>query len=242
MPLIHKLNAFARLSQDDEALIARVAAKRAFVEARQDVVGEGGPAVAIILIESGWACRYRMLEDGRHQIVALLLPGDVCDYNVFVLGKVDHAIAALTPLTVAQISPAGFEELISSHIRLRQALWWDQLVSQAVQREWTVNLGQRSALERLAHFLCEVFYRLRVVGLTRRNSCAFPLTQSELGEATGLSAVHVNRTLQELRSGNLISLKDRTLRIPDLGALEQAALFDDAYLHLGGDGRYLDAS
>jgi len=121
-------------------------------------------------------------------------------------------------------------------------MWWEALVQNAIQREWVLNLGQRDSFERLSHFLCEVFLRLRAVGMTDGDTCAFPATQAELSAALGLSAVHVNRTLQELRSAGLIVLKDKTLTIPDMDALERAALFNRNYLHLDREGAHLDAN
>lgn len=243
IPLVRKLRAYTRLSEQDEALLVRITSEhRRQLSAREDVVGEGKPPRTINVFETGWGCRYKVLEDGRRQIIGLLLPGDMCDLNIYLLSQMDHSIGTLTSATISEISRRGFDELMTGHLRIRSALWWEQLVANAIQREWSVNLGQRTALERLAHLLCEIYYRLRVVGLTEGNQCDFPLTQTELGEATGLSTVHVNRTLQELRAANLIVLKDRTLQIPDLEALEDVALFDPGYLHLEHEGRHLDAN
>jgi CRP-like cAMP-binding protein len=242
-PFARKLGAYTQLSDEDQALLDRVTSEHTrHLGAREDIVAEGRPPHAINVFETGWGCRYKTLEDGRRQIVGLFLPGDMCDLNVYLLSQMDHSIGALTAATISEISRSGFDELMTSHPRIRSALWWEQLVAGAIQREWSVNLGQRTALERLAHLLCEVFYRLRVVGLTDGDRCDFPLTQTELGEATGLSTVHVNRTLQELRAANLIILKDRTLQIPDLEELEDVAMFDPAYLHLEHEGRHLDAN
>lgn len=243
IPLVRKLRAYTRLSEQDEALLVRITTEhRRQLNAREDVVGEGRPPHAINVFETGWGCRYKMLEDGRRQIIGLFLPGDMCDLNIYLLSQMDHSIGALTTATISEVSRRGFDELMNGHVRIRSALWWEQLVANAIQREWSVNLGQRTALERLAHLLCEIYYRLRIVGLTDGNQCDFPLTQTELGEATGLSTVHVNRTLQELRAANLIVLKDRTLQIPNLEALEDAALFDPGYLHLEHEGQHLDAN
>ncbi len=183
-----------------------------------------------------------MLEDGRRQVIAFFLPGDLCDLNIFVLRQMDHSIGSITGVSVSEISRHGFDELMLAHPRVTQALWWEGLVAMATQREWAVNLGQRDATERIAHLFCELFIRLKTVGLTRGLSFDMPLTQSELGEATGLSAVHVNRTLQELRALGLIVLKDRTLTISSFEALARTALFTANYLHLEREGRHLDAN
>lgn len=242
-PLIEKLGHFVRLASADRDIIERISAERVRgFAAREDIIREGDRPQHVNLILSGWACRYKMLEDGRRQIVAFFLPGDLCDLNVFVLREMDHSIAAITDIAVSEITRAGFDELMLAHPRVTQALWWESLVAVATQREWAVNLGQRDAVERMAHLFCELYLRLRTVGLTRGDSIDMPLTQPEIAEATGLSAVHVNRTLQELRAAGLIVLKDRTLTIPNFGALKDFALFNANYLHLDREGRHLDAN
>ena len=133
---------------------------------------------------------------------------------------------------MAEITRQNFEAILEGHPRITQALWWDALVSMAIQREWTVNLGQRDALERVAHLLCELFIRLRSAGLTRGHSCTFPLTQAELADATGMSTVHVNRVLQQMRADGLVHTKGTVLTIPDWEALKMVGDFDPIYLHL----------
>jgi CRP-like cAMP-binding protein len=241
--LIAKLERFARLSADDKAALRRLAAMNVRnLAAHQDMIREGDKPVEINLMLSGWACRHKHLEDGRRQIIAFFLPGDLCDHHVFVLKEMDHSVSTITPVTVAGVSREAFEEAALKHPRITQALWWEALVAFAIQREWTVNLGQRTASERMAHLLCEIFLRLQSVGLVDGNSCDFPLTQAELGEATGLSTVHVNRTLQDLRTAGIIELKARRLTILDMSGLMQASLFNPNYLHLGHEGRHLDAN
>jgi CRP-like cAMP-binding protein len=125
---------------------------------------------------------------------------------------------------------------------LTQALWWHELVTAAIQREWTLNLGQRSAYERLAHLLVELYIRLAAVGRAQEGRCDFPLTQNDLADATGLTAVHVNRTLQELRRDELIELDRKQLRILDLKRMMDVSMFNPNYLHLDHEGRHLDAN
>ncbi|MGE5723275.1 MAG: Crp/Fnr family transcriptional regulator, partial [Sphingomonadales bacterium] len=161
--------------------------------------------------------------------------------HVYALKTMDHSVGAITPLQAAEIGGDEFEQLLQDHPRIAQALYWDELVKIAIQREWTVNLGQRSAYERIAHLLCESYLRLRAVGLAQEHGCPFPLTQVDLADATGLTAVHVNRTLQELRKDGVIELYGRKLHIPSLQRLKSAALFNDNYLHLDHEGRHLDA-
>lgn len=212
------------------------------VGARRDLVREGEKPRAVNVVLDGWACRYKQLPDGRRQVVSFFLPGDLCDANVFILREMDHSIGAITKVRYAEIMPADFEDLMTQSPRITQALWWHELVTAAVQREWTTNVGQRSAYERIAHLLCELFIRLRQVQLTEGESCDFPLTQTDIADATGLTSVHVNRTLQELRREGLIGLAGKRLTIPDLRALMNVSMFNANYLHLDREGRHLDAN
>ncbi|HZI42377.1 MAG TPA: Crp/Fnr family transcriptional regulator, partial [Gemmatimonadaceae bacterium] len=182
------------------------------------------------------------LPDGKRQIVSLFVPGDFCDVNVYILKQMDHSIAAITRLKVAMISPDEMNALTAERPRITQALWWHELVSVATQREWTLNLGQRSAYERLAHLLIELYMRLNVVGRAHDGRCDFPLTQNDLADATGLTSVHVNRTLQELRRDRLIELERKQLHILDLPRMMDVAMFNPNYLHLDHEGRHLDAN
>lgn len=206
------------------------------------MIREGDKPRAVNLLVEGWACRYRQLPDGRRQIVSFFIPGDLCDANVFILREMDHSIGAITRIKIAEISPDEFEHLMSESVRITKALWWHELVEAGIQREWTTNVGQRTAYERIAHLLCELFVRLQSVGLVRDESCDFPLTQVDIADATGLTAVHVNRTLQELRKNQLVELHQRTLTIPDLERLQDVAMFNSNYLHLDREGRHLDAN
>lgn len=242
-PLVRKLEHFVKLSTDDrDALDDMAANKVRDCRARYDIIREGDRPDHVNLVLRGWACRYKMLEDGRRQIVSFFVPGDLCDLHVYVLREMDHSIGALTPVTYAQIPREAFEAAMEGRHRVMQGLWWDTLVTAAVQREWTTNIGQRSAAERIAHLLLEMFHRLESVGLTQGNSCEFPLTQNELADAMGMTPVHVNRMLQELRGAGLIELSSRRLVILDHDALARVAQFNPNYLHLQREGRHLDAN
>lgn len=239
--LIRKLEQFTKLSRDDRQALEDAASKKRTFPEHSDIIREGDNPAYVNLILEGWACRYKQLDDGRRQILAFFVPGDLCDTHIYILREMDHSIAALTPVTLAEIPRSMLERITNERARVTKALWWDTLVAVAIQREWTVNLGQRTAIERLGHLFCELFLRLRGVDLTDGDSCMLPLTQVELADAMGLSNVHINRTLQELRRAGLVVLKGRRLTIPDLAALQRASLFNPNYLHLDRDGRHLDA-
>ena len=237
-----KLEAFTRLSADDRAALAQLSRNFRYVDARRDLVSEGDKPRFVHLVLDGWACRYKQLPDGKRQIVALFVPGDFCDVNVYILKHMDHSIGAITRLKVAMITPEEMNGLTAERPRVTQALWWHELVTAAVQREWTLNLGQRSAYERLAHLLVELYLRLKAVGRATNGRCDFPLTQNDLADATGLTAVHVNRTLQELRRDGLIELERKQLQILDLERMMDISMFNANYLHLDHEGRHLDAN
>lgn len=231
--VIRRLNALRSLSEQAVTLL-----ELAMIEGLQrvgpgeDLLSEGEPLDSVRLVLSGWLCRYKMLEDGRRQIVNFILPGESCDAHAFLLSTADHSIAAMTPVAYAEIKRKQFEKLIATDNSLAEALLCEMLLNSAIQREWAINLGRRVALERVAHLFCEIYERLRPVALVDGNSCGLPATQMDLADATGLSVVHLNRTLQELRASRLIVLRDRTLTISDLDALKAVALFSPNYLQL----------
>lgn len=228
--LFKRLEAFHRLSHDDRAALASLRRRTVEVPARRDLVREGEPAQYVNIILRGWACRYKMLSDGRRSLIGALLPGEFCDLKAHALSRMDHSIAAITNILVAQVAPEDLNPLIDERPRIRAAMLAHDAVTCAVQREWTHNLASRGAYERLAHLLVELFLRMRAGGLTKGNTCDFPLTQSDLAEATGLTPVHINRTLQALRAQQLITLQSRQLTILHLEKLAQAAMFNSHYL------------
>ena len=231
-PLLRKLANFTALSEQESGAVEECCKDVREVGAREDVIAQGDRPAGVKLLLEGFACRYKTLEDGRRQIVAYFVPGDLCDLRVFILKRMDHSIGAIAPSRVATISPHNVLKLMHDYPTLTRALWWSTLVEEAIAREWIVNVGQRNARERLAHLFCELLYRFRAVGLNEGLSCTLPLTQVELAETLGLSTVHVNRTLQELRRRKLITLNGGTLSIQNLRALEELSLFTADYLHL----------
>jgi CRP-like cAMP-binding protein len=231
-PVIRRLNAFRSLSPAAAEALDKVLRDRVMrAAAGHDLVSEGDRPERIRVVLSGWLCRYKTLEDGRRQIVNFVLPGEICDAYIYLLPQLDHSLGTLTPVIYSEIERAQFEELVAADTTLAEALWCETLSDMSVQREWAVNIGRRIALERVAHLLCEIVERLRPIGLLEGKSCAFPITQMDMADATGLSVVHLNRTLQELRADGLIILRDRTLTINDMDALKNTGLFNPNYLH-----------
>jgi CRP-like cAMP-binding protein len=200
------------------------------VGARQDIVSDGSQPTDISLISEGFACRYKLLWDGRRQITAFLIPGDICDLRGLLLRKMDHGVAALTSCQIAIIPHQKLIEIVEKHPRIGFALWADTMIDGAIYRQWLTNVGRCSAYARIAHLLCELSTRLEVVSPTKVNSCTLPITQTDVGDAMGLSTVHVNRTFRQLRADKLISWHSHVLEVLDWARLQAAAEFDPSYL------------
>ena len=160
------------------------------------------------------------------------VPGDIPDLQSLRLDVMDHSVGALVRSSIALIPHQSLQDTLRRHPNLGDILWRDSLIDAAMFREWMIGLGRRSAYQRIAHLLCELQVRMKAVGLAKDNGCDLPVTQSEFGDALGLSTVHVNRVLQDLRRDGLIILRGSTLTIPDWEALKSAGEFDPAYLHL----------
>lgn len=230
--LVRKLEGYEELSDQDRQALNGLVSKIRHVGPRVDLIQEGDPPENVHLILDGFACRYKVLPNGQRQIMAFLVPGDFCDLNVFILDQMDHAIGTISSCHVVDIPRQAIEEITARHPHVTRALWWCALVDEAVLREWLVNLGGRPANQRFAHLLCELFLRLEAVGQVKDNSYPFPFTQADLADCMGLSEVHVHRTLRELRSAELITLKRRTLTILNVDQLKTFAGFNPNYLHL----------
>ena len=172
------------------------------------------------------------MPNGLRQIVAILIPGDFLDIHVTVLGQMDHSVVALTRCRVAYVPSERLDRLTSQDNGLTKALWWSTLVDEAVLRSWIVNAGRRDAYQRIAHLLCEMHVRMNMIGLVTGDRFDLPLTQEELADATALTPVHTNRTLQRLRGEGLIKLGGRVLTVLDVARLREAAGFDPNYLHI----------
>ncbi|WP_244527004.1 helix-turn-helix domain-containing protein [Methylobacterium sp. 275MFSha3.1] len=232
-PLIRKLEGFTTLSDMDRAILARISAETRLVASGTDLVREGDKPEGVFLVMAGMACRHKLRANGARQIMAYLVPGDLCDLDVVLLSRMDHTISTLSNCRVARLAPETMADLLTNHPHIARALRKAQLVDEGTLREWLVNVGRRSAPERLAHLFCELLVRLEVVGCASEDTYELPVTQLDLADTTGLPSVHVNRTLRELRQKGLIELRRGRLRILDLPRLQALAEFRPDYLHLG---------
>ena len=228
--LVRKLEAFGQLPDPDRDLIGSLIVHPQTLGPDVDIIQEGDKPNEVNLIVSGFAYRYKIIDNGSRQIVAYLLPGDFCDLHVFILEAMDHSIATLSETQLVKISRPHILALLDRPA-VSRALLMSTLVDESILREWLVNLGQRPAEQRLAHLFCELYVRLKIVGLSKDGSVDLPLTQTQLGETTGLSTVHVNRSLQSLRAQGLIVLRGKRLFIPDLQKLKRLSGFRPNYLH-----------
>lgn len=197
-----------------------------------DLVHEGGPPREPTIFLSGWGIRYTSLQDGRRQILGYFLPGDIADTNIDVSPVMDHSIAALTKAIVVEISRETIAGLAETNPNIVKAIQLSKAASIASLHETILNLGQRSAVERTAHFLCELFVRMKLICLTDETSCKIAMTRVDIADAIGMTTVHVNRTVKDLRTAGLLDLEGKTLTIPDLERLKRAALFNPSYLYL----------
>lgn len=230
-PLVRKLEQFAPLPETDRAVLRNAVSEVIDHRPNDDLVSQGDKPDRVHLLLDGWAGRYKTLPDGRRQIIAYLIPGDLCDVHVTVLAEMDHSIATLSPCKVAHFPRETLFDLMVERRRLGVALWWATLVDEAVLREWLVSLGSRNAEERVAHLLCEMLLRCRAVGLTRGDSFLLPLTQQQLADTMGISTVHMNRTLQNLRADGLITTSGSRMTVNRLGDLMALCDYDPMYLH-----------
>lgn len=230
-PLIAKLETRAPISAEDREALYDLYGDAREMGPRRNIIREGDRPDHVHLMIDGWGARYKLLPDGARQITAFLIPGDFCDIHVTILGEMDHGIATLTRSRVAFIQRAKMDAL-TERPSLAKAFWWATLVDEAVLRNWIVSIGRRDAYEAIGHLICELYVRMKNVGLVEDHRYDLPLTQEEIGDALGLTAVHVNRVLQRMRSEDLISFRRGLLIINDYTRLEKASGFNANYLHI----------
>jgi CRP-like cAMP-binding protein len=231
--LILRISHFHALSAEEGHALESAAGPVRLYRPHETLMREGETAAHICLLLTGFASGCRFLPDGRRQIVSYLIPGDLCDPRLLLLPNAAHTVTTLTAANVVFYSRETLLALIDRHPNLGRALCWLALQEEMIAREWLVNIGQRTAVERLAHLLCEVFTRMQAVRLTEGGRCEMPLTQVELADTLALSTVHINRTLQELRRRGLLSLSGGMLEIHDFRALQSVAMFAANYLNPG---------
>ncbi|MGX5847084.1 Crp/Fnr family transcriptional regulator [Mesorhizobium sp. PL10] len=229
--LSRKLLNFGRLDEADLSLLDSIVSETRTVRAYVDLISEGDRPGDVHLVLSGFACRYKILQDGRRQIMAYLVPGDLCDLHAYLLDHMDHSVGTLAACQVVDVSRSAIQQLLDRPA-IARAMLMSTMVDEGTLREWLVNIGQRQAEPRIAHLLCELLARLRSVGLVSDDRYTLPLTQVELADTMGVTPVHMNRVLQSLRRKSLISLEGDQLTVLNPKGLEQEAGWNPNYLHL----------
>jgi CRP-like cAMP-binding protein len=228
---VEKLRGYAPLSPTDEAMLEAACRRSRKFPAGYDLILEGDPPGPVFVILLGWACRYKILPGGSRQIISFLMPGDFCDMHGAVLDEMDHSVATLTDAEVVAIPREEMETLVEVRPNLAKAFWWTQLVDEGVLRATIVSMGRRTSVERVAHLLCELCFRMRHIGIATAETFVMPFTQIVLADAVGLTPVHVNRVVGKLRAQGALDLGIGTLVIADLTVLAQIAGYDGNYLH-----------
>jgi CRP-like cAMP-binding protein len=234
--LIRKLETISVLSDAERHAIEAIPMLSRGLKAGQDIVRQGDRPTQCCLLIEGWAYRYKVTDTGQRQIMSFHLPGDFPDLQSLNLPVMDHNIAALTDVTVAMVQHDWIWALIDSAPLLSRILWRETLVDASVFREWVLNVGRRQAENRIAHIICEMFTRMASLGLTDRidgkDVLLWPMTQADLADAAGMSVVHANRSLQNLRHRGLIKTAGRDLTILEWPDLATLAGFNPDYLCL----------
>jgi CRP-like cAMP-binding protein len=226
---VQKLMNLVDLSEDDVAALIDATANPRDYAARQDIIREGDRPGPVFVILEGWACRYKILPSGTRQIMAFMLPGDACDLHAGMLEEMDHSLQSITRSKIALIPGARMESLLIEHPRIANAMYKSQLIDEGTLRAWIVSMGRRSSIGRVAHLMCELY--LRSGPTDGDGEVALPISQIVLADALGMTPVHVNRVLRDLRLAGAMSLKRGALTIIDPVKLVLIAGFDENYLH-----------
>lgn len=229
--LTRKLNLLVSLDEADRESIANLTFRVEEFARLRHLIKEGQTPAECCLLAQGYACRYKLAASGARQIVSFHLRGDLLDIQHLLLSRADHDIATITPAVVAWIPKSELVRLAWQRPAIGRALWKDTLIDASIFREWVLNIGRRDAKARIAHMLCEFVARCERAGLGSTDQFELPMTQEQIGDATGLTAVHVNRSLKALDQEGAMSRKGREFQVLDWPRLCEIADFDPAYLH-----------
>ncbi|WP_292070023.1 Crp/Fnr family transcriptional regulator [Brevundimonas sp. UBA7534] len=233
--LVEKLSLRDALSAEEIAALETVLGPSRTVAAGADIVREHSHPLQSTLLISGFSARYSTLRDGGRQITEINVSGDFIDLHSLLMKQMDHGVLALTDCVIANAPHARLIELTERHPHLGRLLWLDTIIDAAIHRQWLVAMGRRSGLSHLAHLVCELYLRLRAAGQAGDMTFDLPLTQSVLGDALGLSTVHVSRLITELRGEGVVNWSGRRIEIADWHRLAEIAEFDATYLRLSNE-------
>jgi CRP-like cAMP-binding protein len=230
--LLRQLGQHALLSDEDRQAILALPFTLRTVEPHTYTIREGDPPTVCAVIVSGFAYRQKVTSDGARQIVALHIPGDALDFQNLFLDVSDHSVQTLTRADLAYIARADLQDLARSRAGVGHAILVMILIEASIFREWVLNVGRRDSRTRMAHLLCEFAVRLEAQGLAEEYGYELPMTQEQLADATGLTSVHVNRTLKSLEADGLIVRNKRRVSIPDWDRMRSVGDFSQRYLHM----------
>ncbi|HEX8444739.1 MAG TPA: Crp/Fnr family transcriptional regulator [Allosphingosinicella sp.] len=238
-PLVKKLQLWGPLDDAAQEAILALPHKVEELLPHKYIVREGDrPSYSCLLLE-GFAFRHKVLVDGSRSINAIHMKGDMVDLQNSLLGTADHSVQTLTRVTAAFIPREAIRQIAFDVPAVGMAMWYDTLVDASIFREWIANIARRDAASRIAHLLCEFGLKLEAIELGDRLSYEMPMTQEQLADATGLTAVHVNRTLMDLENRGLIARAKKFVAISDWKRMEDVAGFTDGYLHLRDESSVL---
>ncbi len=229
--LVRRLQFYARLRATDIALVEGFKARISRYERGEQIITAGEKTGSLLIIQQGWAIRYKTLDDGRRQILNVLLPGDMFDLQVLVKAEADHNVEAATPLTLKAVAPDALRAALDSSGTLTMAFWWTQVQEEAFLREQIIRNGRQTARERIGHLLLELHRRARIAGMGTEDGFRLPLTQTAIADMLGLTPIHTNRVLRMFEKDGLIR-RDRTwLEFVDADRLAEICQFDPHYFH-----------
>jgi CRP-like cAMP-binding protein len=229
--LAKKLNTFVRLSAAELKCLADLHASPIKVKRGKQLTQEGQTGHKAFILQGGWACSYKVLPDGGRQIISFPIAGDIVGLRSVLLRTADHSFSTLTDAVVNAVEGTHLLKSVTEFPRLGTALLWAASRDEAMVVEHLVNIGRRSALARTAHFFMELAERLSLIGMATETEFKCPLSQFILADALGLTAIHVNRTLRQLRERKLLTVRKGGVTIHDLAALRKLAGFQGGYLN-----------
>jgi CRP-like cAMP-binding protein len=229
--LAKKLNTFVALSRDELQCLADMQSNPFNVKRGRQLTQEGQTGHKAFVLQAGWACSYKLLSDGARQIISFPIAGDIVGLRSVLLRTADHSFSALTDAVVNAVEGTHIMKCVTEFPRLGAALLWAASRDEAMVVEHLVNIGRRNALERTAHFFMELAERMSLIGQATETECKCPLSQFVLADALGLTAIHVNRTLRQLRERKLLTVRKGTVTIHDLAALRKLAGYQGSYLN-----------
>ncbi len=231
---VERLLSRSALSAEEQQAILGLTSHAHQIRANWDIVSPGDTVEHACLVADGLAARFNQMADGRRQITCFYIRGDMCDLHSVVSPTAAWGIAALTTTTVLHVPHRELRQLATTYPAIAMAFWRDITADASILAKWVGNVGRRDARTRIAHLLCETGMRMEKAQLGTRTCFAFEITQQQLSDATGMTAVHANRTIQALRGEGAIRTEGRTIHVEDWDRLTQIADFDPDYLLLDG--------